>query len=325
MFMLEKLNLFENNLSGEMPSELCEVESLTRMTADCRNDIFLPALSCPCCSYCSDKSPVWNGTCPDSKLKFVIDHVVDLVHFNSELLEWDITDTATGREVMGDGPYFSGLSRKSHYETCVALSDCFSFNLGMSKALVDEHPSVIWHSNFDFFHTNYSIYWNEKLVLEDMFKMDIYNATTQPEITFRYDSLTDEVLVGSSCAEKEITCGDKSVPLNSEQRVMYNTAVRVSGTTAFDDIYSPHSRALCWIIENDSWLKDTDISDLEALFTQRYVVSLLHLVSVAGLFGDNELPPSSHECSWKGITCTDGMNTMISLSLSSQTKSLEVL
>jgi len=45
---------------------------------------------------------------------------------------------------------------------------------------------------------------------------------------------------------------------------------------------------------------------------------LLHLISVAGLFGDGEYPPPSHECSWEGITCIDDeKKKMVSLSLSS--------
>lgn len=295
---------------------MCEIEPLPSITADCRNDIFPPDLSCSCCSYCSDKTPVWDGECPDMQLKFNIDHVEFGSWFSTELLQWSITDTTTNRKLIGDGPYIRGLTLKPSYETCVASSDCLILNMMVADPLIEERMNA---NNADIdFNTNYSIYWDDKLVLQDTFETDIYNQTVLPQVSFHYDESTDQIHVGSSCAKKELICSGEPVLLKPVQRVMYNTAFKVSGTDAFNDVDSPHQEALCWIIDDVSMYNDTDIIQIETLFTQRHVLTLLHLTSASGLFGDSTLPPSSNECLWKGVQCSNDTKTMTSLSLEKQ-------
>lgn len=116
---------------GQVPDEICENNPVPLIVADCRNDIFPPDLSCSCCSYCSDKSPVWNEACPDSKLKFVLDHVLiqsgrySITEWSStEGIEWSITDTLSRKKVLAGGPYIGHLTAyEPYYENCIASSD----------------------------------------------------------------------------------------------------------------------------------------------------------------------------------------------------------
>lgn len=305
------MNLFETNLTGEVPLEICEIEPKPLITADCRNDIFPAKISCSCCAFCIDRTPSWDEPCPDSNLRFVIDHVTFGTWFSSELLEWSITDVATNKKIMSDGPYTLGLTLKPSYEACIASSDCFSLQM-------KSEPLIKLRSNADLaeidFKTNYSIYWNDKLVLKDTYEMNIYNKTIQQDVLFHYDELTDEIQVGNVCPVKEFVCGGNIISLDPTQRIMYNTALKISGTPKIDDGTTPQSRALCWMLDNDefsSYSKDM----IEKIFTQRYVLTLLHLTSESNLFGSDTFPPQSNECEWEGCECADGLETVTSLSL----------
>lgn len=301
------LRVFDNDFEGDISNKLCdEVNTTIDITADCRNDMFPPSLSCSCCNYCTDKTPVWNGLCPDSKLKVTIEHDIMmeydkhdvLLQFNSESIQWSINDIHSNKAVLKDGPYTDGLALTTSYETCVAVSNCFSFNM-MREGLSD-------------YKTKYSLHWNDNLVLNDTFYM---NTT---EVMFQYNVGTDQVDFVSECTEKQIKCGNKLIELNHKQRIMYNQAIKVSGAPAFNGDDSLHSKALCWIIDDIHMYDDTDISELETLFTQRYVLTLLHLTSQDGLFSENEYPPdTTHECEWRGIQCSDN-NVVTTLSITSE-------
>lgn len=299
------ISLNGNRLEGEVPYALCELHPLPDIRADCRNDIFPPDLKCACCSYCADSTPIWNGKCPDSTLKIVFDHIEDGYWFSSESLEWSITDTMTNKQIIGD-KYMRGLPLKPVYEMCIASTDCLLLKM-KSDAIGNIHD----YSEFSSvgFETPYYIYWNDNLLFTDIFASDIEKPFVQPDVLFQYDPTKNQAESVSSCVETKMICGDMSKRPTYQQHVYHKAALKISGTEAFNDVGSPHSRALCWIINNEgTFHQSTKYTAVIQQFTQRYVLTLLHLTSVSGVFGDDEFPPLSHECEWKGVTCYDGKN-----------------
>lgn len=103
--MKEELSLVETNLRGSIPEELCDFFPRPDIMADCRNELFQPKIKCSCCSFCNEEKYVWNGNCPDLKLKFTLDTVKDSLFYSTELLEWSINDALTNKTVLGDGKH----------------------------------------------------------------------------------------------------------------------------------------------------------------------------------------------------------------------------
>lgn len=332
---IANLHLFQNELEGDVLDEICKVEPTPIISADCRNDVFTPKTLCSCCSYCYDKTPI--PECADTSITVVIEHYIDTENnvfgggiLNSQGLEWSLVQSATNKTILRDGPYEMGQVRTSHeqkYVTCASSSDCFSFH--MMRPQMSSSVSSLSDDTIFFPPTNYAIYWNEKLVVQDTFESP-YNQTVFPvDLLFYYDTSKDEVDIGSSsCSEKEekeIVCGDideSPIVMNTQQRIMYNTAIKISGTSKVEDNTSSQARALCWIIGDiDSpRFKDIENDAIEAIFTQRYILTLLHVMSVDGLFGNEEYPPATHECQWEGVGCSEGRNIVKYLTLKSSSE-----
>lgn len=320
------MNLVANFFTGNL-NYICENKPVT-ISADCRNNIFQSTLTCSCCEYCADRTPTYSGACPDTNLKFILDHNHGYIdkdtsststtnrYSSTEGIQWSITDTLSRKVILSEGPYNPQVSTfESFYETCIASTDRFSFNM-----MAEPQPWIDVESAPIDYNTNYSIYWNDKLVLKDTFVMNVSDKTVIDEVTFQYNALTDEIQIDTSPTEMEIICDGKPQLITQPSHRLYvNRATAVSGTSKLNDPISPQSRALCWIInEETEYYQSTEYTALIRQFTQRYVLTLLHLTSKSRLFGNDNLPPSSHECRWNGIQCARGKNTVTSLSLPGQ-------
>lgn len=320
--------LHNNSQHGKMPDELCD----NIVTSDCRNDVFDSQVICPCCTFCSDKSPIWEGNCADTKLEVEIDHQKrNSFERNSDFLKWSIIDHSTEKKVMYDGMYnkIAYSNDKRNHQTCIVNSGCFS--LYMESAPVQD--------------TNYSVSWNSFPIYSNTFpgRESIADQTqwfqSQSMISFYYDEEKNQIKFDDvPCQSIELFCGDnKDTPIlihpNTTERIIYSTALRISGTAALKNIFSPQSRALCWIVQdNSSPCKnnlDGNMDTTVNLFIQRYVLTILHLTSVNGLFHsnddnnknnnrDNEYPPLTHECIWPGIECSNNKSFVTKISLSSE-------
>lgn len=319
------LALHSNEITGTVSSETCNIPSMSSnivkevhgynsrgITTDCRNDVLNPGVSCDCCWYCYNESPIWESECSDITIRIDIDHKDQdrkPHHSKSDDLVWSLVDNTSGNTVEYDGPYDKAAfsNTKETYKVCGASSSCYS--------LIMNHPP--------FADTNYTIYWNDESILKGTFKaLSFYDYTsfsgdTQIMTSFYYDAIENNIVFDSVCPEKQITCFGESIFLDTKQRIMYNQAVKVSGSFKLGDVASIHSRALCWIVTNNTLYGETDNDSLESMFIQKYVLTLLHLMSAKPLFGDGEFPPDTHECDgWEGIECNDE-RIMTTLSLSS--------
>lgn len=280
------------------------------ISADCRNDLFEPAVECSCCTFCTDHTPVNGGDCGDSSLRISFDHVkygFGSFNQNSDNLQWSLTDESTDRVILEDGPYHGDLFRndKSSYNACVTEVGCYSLNM-------IANPSR---------NTDYTVEWNNNLVFSDNFPGSYedddyvygYNMTnvTNYTINFHYDG--EGVTVGSAeCSVVQFICNDEilSIEPNTAKRLMFDLAMGMSGANKVTDPLSAQSQAICWIFTQkdlyESFIIDqSEKKILQGRFTQLYVLTLLHLVSANGLFGKDEYPPMSHECEWNGVSCND--------------------
>lgn len=101
-------------------------------------------------------------------------------------------------------------------------------------------------------------------------------------------------------------CDDKEIIIkpNTTDRILYNSAIKISSSEKFQDVTSNHYKSLCWLLRN---VTHEEVDEKDDFFmvklTQQYVLTLLHVQSEKGLFGDDEYPPQSHECYWPGVQC----------------------
>lgn len=216
-------------------------------------------------------------------MKVMIDHDYD---YSSYGLTWSMNDASTENMILYQGPYRYNKG-KTIYEACVAHTECFSLNM-LSP------PEK---------NTNYTIHWNDELIYNGTFQVHGSNSTL---LTFQYDALNGEVIFKRTSSNEIIfyECNDMkdiiSIKSNS-QLMMYTEAIKISGSEKINDFTSPQSKALCWILKNENNNDDNvEEQSFSEEFTQRYVLTLMHIISKSGLFGDAEYPPETDECSWKG-------------------------
>lgn len=231
-------------------------------------------------------------------MKVMIDHDYD---YSSYGLTWSMNDASTENMILYQGPYRYNKG-KTIYEACVAHTECFSLNM-LSP------PEK---------NTNYTIHWNDELIYNGTFQVHGSNSTDydyydfyrneDPDtlLTFQYDALNGEVIFKRTSSNEIIfyECNDMkdiiSIKSNS-QLMMYTEAIKISGSEKINDFTSPQSKALCWILKNENNNDDNvEEQSFSEEFTQRYVLTLMHIISKSGLFGDAEYPPETDECSWKG-------------------------
>eukprot|EP00594_Rhizosolenia_setigera_P017340 CAMPEP_0178967680 /NCGR_PEP_ID=MMETSP0789-20121207/17757_1 /TAXON_ID=3005 /ORGANISM="Rhizosolenia setigera, Strain CCMP 1694" /LENGTH=141 /DNA_ID=CAMNT_0020653373 /DNA_START=1 /DNA_END=422 /DNA_ORIENTATION=+ len=124
-----------------------------------------------------------------------------------------------------------------------------------------------------------------------------------------------------SCRDIELSCDDGngkyekvSIERNSDMISSVSKVLSMFGSQHIQDPSSDLSKTLCWLVDNKSdshntrGLSDTvenhdshnDRGLLDTEILQRYVLTMLHFSSTHRLFGEDEYPPSSHECGWKG-------------------------
>lgn len=299
----ESVAFHNNSLVGDFEKH-CDAEISGSISADCRNDIFPPAVNCSCCTHCTDRTPSWEGECMDTTIEIVINHQM-LRDFdrNSDGLEWSLTGLSLASKILYDGPYNSRAfknDKKSSYEVCIASSDCFTLNM-LAPPTRD---------------TNYTIFWNNGLIFSGTFHANEF-STSQTVLTFYHETSTNEIRFNNTtCETLRLTCGESILLLepNTFQRIIYNTVLKITGPSKLEDSPSAHVKALCRTIEYVSLNYHSHDNNLETIITQRHVFTLLHLTSKGNIFGPDELPPSSHECEWVGIQCSDN-KTVTSLSL----------
>lgn len=140
---LETIWMHHSNLEDDVSGKLCDSikgSSYTSsyfsffevlgITADCRNDVFDAKVRCPCCSYCTNLSPTFEGECADS-ITFKIDHKDRnfIGEKNSDGMIWKLVDDSTGEKIIYDGPFSPWAANMSLYNACVSYAGCYSLEL----------------------------------------------------------------------------------------------------------------------------------------------------------------------------------------------------
>lgn len=223
-------------------------------------------------------------------------------------------DKSVDRKVLYDGPYRKReyQNNKLLYKACVVESGYFS--------LIMESPPIQ--------DTNYSIFWNDELMHKGTFlgyedNDDLKQNENETMVDFCYVEKEGKALIETDqralCGNVVIDCGGERIPImsNTFEYHIYETAAKISGLSELRDVTSFQSKAFCWILthNNDEAVYRIAYDDnLKERFTQRYTLTILHLMSPNGLFSTVQFPPLSHECKWTGVGCSKNVVTDISLS-----------
>lgn len=213
-------------------------------------------------------------------------------------MNWALKEDATDRKVLFDSIHEWEEEGESVYNACVAQSSCLSLTL-LSPPRRDTPFRILWKN--EIIHTG---------VFPSWFYNDDINEDDPPEtlLQFQYDSTTKGNL--TTCTAIRHTCDENVdqqevifIKPHTTQRIMYDIVSQISGTDIIKDTLSSRSKTLCWFLKNDEndYFEVSEVGNTE--FIQRYILTLLHVMSPEGLFGTKEFPPESHECNWDGIIC----------------------
>lgn len=276
---------------------------MSMLTADCKNNIFGPEVSCSCCSFCTDTTPV-DGECADTEISVHVDHKVRYENYlekNSEDMMFSLIEFPSEKNILSKGPFASWQESEPSYEVCIAYSQCISLVL-VAAPVEDTNYTIFWNANS--IHTGTFLGYN---LNEEINK----GGPSQTMVNFWYDIEEKRVKLGNStsCHDLQLQCDQEIIHLESKttKRMMYDNAVKISGRETVENPSSHQSRALCWILQDYTLYNSTTESSAYE-FIQRYVLTLLHLTSKDGIFELGEYPPLAHECTWLGVECTGSRN-----------------
>jgi len=232
---LENIWLHGNNLQGAISAAQCDsiFEEGTYnevyggfdflgITADCRNDVFKPKVSCSCCLYCRNDSPTWNGECGDTILTIEIDTTKKpegaLMYWIPMFgAIWFVEDNSTGQTVFSPAP-FSGLTDNIFtFKACITKSvGCYSVKTTVPSK--EDRNFTIYLDSDPIYNGTFMGYENND---------DISSDTARTVVSFKYDTENDEIRFDDDtlCSNIQMICDGKEIIIkpNTTHRRLYNS------------------------------------------------------------------------------------------------------